>query len=128
MTTEYGGDLDGWWLFDWENPSPEKAIREMLEDPINIVVSDMSPSTTGHSSTDHIRIVALAETAMNLARSLLVPGGIFVTKVWQGGSEQKLLTDLKQDFEQVHHFKPEASRSESTEMYVIARGYRGKIK
>ena len=109
---------------DIMDPTTEKAIREMVKGPINIVVSDMSPSTTGHSSTDHIRIVALAETAMNLARNVLVADGIFVTKVWQGGSEQSLLADLKQDFEQVRHFKPEASRSESAEMYVVARGYR----
>ena len=105
----------------------EKAIHDKLKGPVNIVLSDMSPSSTGHRSTDHIRIIALAEAAMCLARSVLAPDGDFVTKVWQGGSEQKLLENLKKDFAQVNHFKPKASRSESSEMYVVARGYRGDV-
>ena len=83
----------------------KKAILELLKGPVNIVLSDMSPSSTGHRSTDHIRIIALAEAAMCLARSVLAPDGDFVTKVWQGGSEQKLLENLKKDFAQVNHFK-----------------------
>jgi len=104
------------------------TIRSILKSPVDIVLSDMSPSTTGHHSTDHIRIVALAEGAMDIARCVLVSGGVFITKVWQGGSEQKLLAELKQDFVQVNHFKPEASRSDSSEIYMIATGYRGHIQ
>ena len=103
----------------------KKAILELLKGPVNIVLSDMSPSTIGHRSTDHIRSVTLAEAAMNLAYCILASGGVFVTKVWQGGSEHNLLVDLKRDFAQVHHFKPKASRSDSAEMYLVARGYRG---
>ena len=103
----------------------EKAIHSILNGPANIVLSDMSPTTTGHRSTDHIRMTALAEAAMNLARCVLIPEGVFVTKVWQGGSEQNLLADLKQNFVQVYHFKPEASRSDSAEIYMVAKGYRG---
>ncbi len=88
------------------------------------VLSDMSPATTGHPNTDHVRIIALAESAYHCARGLLVPGGGFVVKVFQGGSPDHLLGSMKADFSSVRHFKPPASRKESPEMYVVARGFR----
>ena len=106
----------------------EKAIRKSLKGPVDLVVSDIAPSATGHRATDHIRIIALAEAALELARGVLSPGGGFVAKVWQGGSEQNLLTGLKRDFTQVRHAKPQASRTGSAEMYVVATGYRGKFQ
>ena len=106
----------------------ETAIRKSLKGPVDLVVSDIAPSATGHRATDHIRIIALAEAALELARGVLSPGGGFVAKVWQGGSEQNLLTGLKRDFTQVRHAKPQASRTGSAEMYVVATGYRGKFQ
>ncbi len=103
----------------------ETKIRKSLKGSVDLVVSDIAPSTTGHRSTDHIRIIVLAEAALELARGVLSPGGDFVAKVWQGGSEQNLLAVLKRDFTQVRHAKPQASRVGSAEMYVVATGYRG---
>jgi 23S rRNA (uridine2552-2'-O)-methyltransferase len=103
----------------------EAAIRDALRAPADLVLSDMAPPATGHKATDHLRIIALAEAALDLARGVLAPGGSFVAKVWQGGTEGSLLADLKRDFTQVRHAKPEASRAGSAEMYVVATGYRG---
>ncbi|MFP6748528.1 MAG: RlmE family RNA methyltransferase [Alphaproteobacteria bacterium] len=103
----------------------EAAVRKALGRPADLVLSDMAPPATGHRATDHLRIIALAEAALDLARAVLAPGGGFVAKVWQGGSEGGLLAALKRDFAQVRHAKPEASRAGSAEMYVVATGYRG---
>ena len=103
----------------------ETAIRAALGGPAGLVLSDMAPPATGHRATDHLRIIALAEVALDLAKSVLSPGGGFVAKVWQGGAEQELLAAMKRDFAVVRHAKPEASRSDSAEMYVVATGYRG---
>ncbi len=93
---------------------------------VDLVLSDLSPATTGHAATDHLRIVALAESAYQCARALLVSGGGCVMKLFQGGSPDPLLQMLKTDFSSVRHFKPPASRKESPETYVIARGFRGR--
>ncbi len=103
----------------------EKAIRAALGGRADLVLSDMAPPATGHRATDHLRIIALAEAALDLAKAVLRPGGGFVAKVWQGGAEQGLLAAMKQDFAMVRHAKPEASRSGSAEMYVVATTYRG---
>jgi 23S rRNA (uridine2552-2'-O)-methyltransferase len=103
----------------------EEAIRGALGGLADLVLSDMAPPTTGHRATDHLRIIALAEAALDLARAVLRPGGGFVAKVWQGGAEQGLLATIKRDFAMVRHAKPEASRSGSAEMYVVATGFRG---
>ena len=84
----------------------------------------MAPNTTGHSATDHLRIVALAETALLFAEEVLAPGGAFVAKVFQGGSERDVLARMKQLFARVAHAKPAASRKESSELYVVATGFR----
>jgi len=91
----------------------------------DLVLSDMAPPSTGHHATDHIRIMALAEAAADFAAEVLAPGGAFVAKVWQGGAERSLLDRLKRDFEKVRHVKPAASRAESSELYVVATGFRG---
>jgi len=85
----------------------------------------MAAPTTGHASTDHIRIVALAEAAFEFAREVLAPGGTFLCKVFQGGAEGALLAALRRDFKTVRHAKPPASRAESAEVYVVAMGLRG---
>jgi 23S rRNA (uridine2552-2'-O)-methyltransferase len=84
----------------------------------------MAASATGHAATDHLRIIGLIETALDFADAVLAPGGAFVAKVLQGGTERDLLTRLRRDFAKVSHAKPEASRKESAEMYVVATGYR----
>jgi 23S rRNA (uridine2552-2'-O)-methyltransferase len=86
----------------------------------------MAPAATGHAQTDHLRIMALAETAYECATDLLAPGGSFVAKVLQGGAERELLTALKRDFASVRHVKPAASRSDSSEVYIVALGFRGR--
>ena len=85
-----------------------------------------SPPATGHAATDHLRIVALAEDAYAFAVTILKPGGAFVAKVFQGGSEGSLLAALKRDFAELRHAKPAASRAESAETYVVAKGFRGR--
>jgi 23S rRNA (uridine2552-2'-O)-methyltransferase len=89
------------------------------------VLSDMAAPATGHAATDHLRVVALAEDAFALAQTLLKPGGAFVAKVFQGGAAGDLLAALKKAFTEVRHAKPAASRAESAETYVVAKGFRG---
>jgi len=100
-------------------------IEAALGGPVDIVLSDMAAPTTGHKATDHLRIVAMAETAADFAMKVLKPGGAFLCKVFQGGTEGELLTQLKQRFAKVVHAKPKASRAESAELYVVATGYKG---
>ena len=107
----------------------DAAARDMVALALgglaDIVLSDMAPPATGHAATDHLRIVALAEDAFALASQLLKPGGAFLAKVFQGGAEGGLLTELKRAFVEVRHAKPPASRAESAETYVVAKGFRG---
>jgi 23S rRNA (uridine2552-2'-O)-methyltransferase len=107
-----------------DESAPAKLI-EMLGGPADIVMSDMAANTTGHKKTDHLRIMGLAEAAIYFAREILAPGGVFVAKVFQGGTESQLLADLKRDFAVVRHVKPAASRADSAELYVLATGFRG---
>jgi 23S rRNA (uridine2552-2'-O)-methyltransferase len=86
----------------------------------------MAPNTTGHAATDHLRIMALAELALHFAMQVLMPGGSFVAKVFQGGSEREMLEPMKRHFAVVRHAKPPASRKESSELYVVATGFRGR--
>ena len=109
-----------------ESDAPEK-LKAMLGGEADVVMSDMAANTTGHKKTDHLKIIALAELAAEFAREVLAPGGAFLAKVLQGGTEGTLLADLKRDFALVKHYKPAASRSDSAELYVVATGYRGRL-
>jgi 23S rRNA (uridine2552-2'-O)-methyltransferase len=100
-------------------------IKAALGGRADVVLSDMAPATTGHRATDHLRVVALAEAALDVAEDLLAPGGGFLAKVFQGGASGDLLARLKRDFAKVQHVKPKASRPESPEVYVLATGFRG---
>ncbi len=91
----------------------------------DVVLSDMAAPATGHRATDHLRVVALAEAALDVAEGVLAPGGTFLAKVFQGGAGQDLVARLKQGFAKVRHVKPKASRAESPEVYVLATGFRG---
>ena len=103
-------------------------LKELLGGKADVVLSDMAAPTTGHRSTDHIRIVALAETALAFAMEVLEHGGSFACKVLQGGAEGELLNTLNKNFKTVKHAKPKASRSDSAEMYVVALGFKGGRK
>ena len=101
------------------------SVVAKLDRSVNVVLSDMAPAATGHRATDHLRIVALVEEAFSFANRALCRGGVFVAKVYQGGSQSELLSTLKRSFNSVKHAKPAASRSSSAETYVIAAGFRG---
>jgi len=105
--------------------APEAIQAALGGHQADVVLSDMAAPTTGHRQTDHIRTTALGEAATDFARSVLKPGGNFVTKVFQGGAASGLLTVLKRDFASVHHVKPPASRAGSVELYLVAKGFRG---
>ncbi|MGO4386035.1 RlmE family RNA methyltransferase [Microvirga sp. 2YAF29] len=110
---------------DFLDESAPGRLIELLGGQADVVMSDMAANTTGHKKTDHLRIIGLAEAAIYFAREILAPGGAFVAKVFQGGTESQLLTDLKRDFAVVRHVKPAASRADSAELYVLATGFRG---
>jgi 23S rRNA (uridine2552-2'-O)-methyltransferase len=101
------------------------AIRAALGgQPADLVLSDMAAPTTGHRQTDHLRTMRLAEAAVEVALAVLRPGGDFVAKVFRGGTEGELLTRLKRAFTSVRHVKPPASRAQSVELYLVAKGLR----
>jgi 23S rRNA (uridine2552-2'-O)-methyltransferase len=110
---------------DFLDDDAPDIIRKTLGRAADAVLSDMAPPATGHAQTDHLRIVALAEAAFEFALEILAPGGTFVAKVFQGGTEAKLLARMKTAFAEVRHAKPPASRAESAEVYVVATGFRG---
>lgn len=101
----------------------QNQMKSLTHHAVDIVLSDMAAQTTGHASTDHIRTRALAEAGFSFAREVLKEGGAFITKVFAGGTHQELLVQLKQSFKSVKHFKPPASRKESSEVYVICQGF-----
>jgi 23S rRNA (uridine2552-2'-O)-methyltransferase len=110
---------------DFSDVEVQDRLVEMLGGKADLVLSDMAPNTTGHGATDHLRIVALAEAAVAFALEVLAEGGGFVAKVFQGGAERTVLEALKRHFSSVRHAKPPASRKESSELYVVATGFRG---
>jgi 23S rRNA (uridine2552-2'-O)-methyltransferase len=110
---------------DFLDPSAPEKLKAMLGGPADVVLSDMAANATGHRKTDHLKIVALVEAASEFAREVLAPGGAFLAKVLQGGTEGSLLAALKRDFATVKHVKPAASRSDSSELYLLATGFRG---
>ena len=107
-----------------ERNAPGK-LKALLGGPADVVLSDMAANTTGHARTDHLRIMALVEMAADFAREVLAPGGAFLAKVLQGGTEATLLAGLKRDYASVKHIKPPASRADSAELYLLATGFRG---
>jgi 23S rRNA (uridine2552-2'-O)-methyltransferase len=111
--------------FDVSGHGATAAICANLKgDRADVVLSDMASPATGHRATDHLRVVALVEAALDLAEEVLKPGGTFLAKVFQGGGGQELMARLKRSFAKVQHVKPKASRQESPEVYVLATGFR----
>ncbi len=112
---------------DFMDESAPGLLKGLLRDGgADVVLSDMAAPTTGHTGTDHLRIMGLAEAAAAFACEVLSPGGTFLSKVFQGGTEKDLLDLLKRSFATVRHVKPPASRAESAELYVLATGFRGR--
>jgi 23S rRNA (uridine2552-2'-O)-methyltransferase len=110
---------------DFTAEDAEARLKAMLRDGrADVVLSDMAAPTTGHTRTDHLRIMGLAESAAYFACDVLRPGGAFIAKVLQGGTERELLDLLKKRFAKVQHVKPPASRADSAELYVLATGFR----
>jgi 23S rRNA (uridine2552-2'-O)-methyltransferase len=110
---------------DFLDPRAPDQLKQTLGGAADLVLSDMAANATGHSRTDHLKIMALAEAAAEFAREVLSPGGAFLCKVLQGGTETTLLAALKRDFAAVKHLKPAASRTDSAELYLLATGFRG---
>jgi 23S rRNA (uridine2552-2'-O)-methyltransferase len=110
---------------DFTEPDVVKQLIAELGGRADLVLSDMAPNTTGHAATDHLRVMALAEVALEFALEVLAEGGGLVVKVFQGGTERAMLERLKRHFATVRHAKPPASRKESSELYVVAMGFRG---
>ena len=112
--------------FDFMAETAEHELISRLDGKADVVLSDMAAATTGHRQTDHLRTMALCEAAFHFAVKVLSPGGSFVAKVLRGGTEDQLLAGVKQNFRVVKHAKPPASRSESTETYIVATGFKGR--
>lgn len=110
---------------DFLDVTAPARLKQMLGGTADVVLSDMAANATGHRQTDHLRIMALAEAAAAFAREVLASRGTFLCKVLQGGTEAVLLAELKRDFASVKHVKPPASRADSAELYLLARGFRG---
>ena len=111
-------------LLDFLDPAAPDILKERLGGKADIVLSDMAANATGHRKTDHLKIIGLVEAAAEFATEILNPGGVFLAKVLQGGTEGELLAMLKRRFASVKHIKPAASRADSAELYVFATGFR----
>lgn len=131
--TVVGIDINGWdpipnatcLVMDFLDDRAPAAIKAALDGKADVVLSDMASPTTGHNATDHLRIMGLAEVAWAFAEEILAPGGAFVCKVFQGGTENELLAQIKTRMTSVRHAKPPASRKDSAEMYLVALGFKG---
>ena len=107
---------------DFNDPECSDRLLEHLNGPPDLILSDMAPNTTGHRKTDHLRIIGLVESAADFAISTLPPGGSFVAKAFQGGETAGVIKLLKAHFGDVRHIKPKSSRTDSSEVYLVARG------
>jgi 23S rRNA (uridine2552-2'-O)-methyltransferase len=110
---------------DFLEPEAVEELRAALaKDKADAVISDMAAPATGHRQTDHLKIMALCDAALDFAKGVLKPGGTFLCKVLRGGTERELLEAMKRDFAMVRHVKPKASRTDSAELFVLASGFR----
>ncbi|MFC0806530.1 RlmE family RNA methyltransferase [Sinorhizobium meliloti] len=111
---------------DFLDPEAPEKLKQAIGGAPDLVLSDMAAPTTGHRQTDHIRTMHLCEVAAHFAVEVLAEGGHFLAKTFQGGTERDLLNMLKQNFRQVVHVKPASSRAESVEMFLLAKGFKGR--
>ena len=121
----YRGDFTTDAALDWLNE--KLKLDKTANGAVDVVVSDMAPNTVGHQKTDHLRQMVLLEYAFDFARRALKPGGVFIAKSFTGGTTNELLKQIKMDFDSVHHVKPNASRKDSVEMFIVALGYHGAV-
>lgn len=113
-------------LGDFTDDATVEKVKALLGDrKANVVLTDMAAPATGHRQTDHLKIMGLVDYAWDFALKVLAPEGTFVAKVLQGGTEKNLLMALKENFMKVYHAKPPASRKDSRELYVLAKGFKG---
>ncbi|MDY6407230.1 MAG: RlmE family RNA methyltransferase [Pseudomonadota bacterium] len=113
---------------DFTTDEAPKKLKELLGGhQADIVMSDMAANTTGIHSIDHLRIMGLLEMAYDFAVQVLAKDGVFIAKIFQGGTENEFLARMKRDFQTVKHAKPNASRKDSSEFYVIAMGFKGRV-
>jgi 23S rRNA (uridine2552-2'-O)-methyltransferase len=110
---------------DFTDPACGPRLIELLGGAPDVVLSDMAPNTVGHRQTDHLRIIGLVEAAAQFAVEVLKPGGVFIAKAFQGGETAGLIADLKRRFADVRNIKPKASRADSSEVYIVATGFKG---
>ncbi|SIR05456.1 23S rRNA Um-2552 2'-O-methyltransferase [Rhizobium sp. RU20A] len=113
-------------MLDFLDPTAPELLKQAIGGAPDVVLSDMAAPTTGHRQTDHLRTMHLCEVAAYFAVDVLAPGGHFLAKTFQGGAERELLTMLKKHFRQVIHVKPPSSRAESVEMFLLAKGFKGR--
>ena len=111
---------------DFTDPECGPMLIELLGGPPDAVLSDMAPNTVGHRRTDHLRIMGLIEAAADFAIAVLRPGGAFVAKAFQGGETSLVMALLKQNLADVKNFKPQASRADSSEVFLVATGFKGR--
>jgi 23S rRNA (uridine2552-2'-O)-methyltransferase len=111
---------------DFTDPACGPELMARLGGPADVVLSDMAPNTVGHRETDHLRIIGLIEAAADFAIEVLRPGGTFVAKAFQGGGADGLIAHLKQHFKEVRNIKPKASRQDSSELFLVATGFKGR--
>ena len=111
---------------DFTDPACTPLLIELLGGSPDVVLSDMAPNTVGHRETDHLRIIGLIEAAIEFALSVLKPRGVFVAKAFQGGGTDRLIAHLKQHFTEVKNVKPKASRQDSSEVFLVATGFKGR--
>ena len=109
-----------------DEDAPDRIFALLGNKKADVVLSDMAANTTGQKAIDHIRTVYLVELAWDFARQVLAKNGAFIAKVFQGGTEKGLLDQLKKNFTSVKHIKPQASRKESPELYVVCTGFKGE--
>ena len=108
-----------------DDNAPDKLKAMLGGQKADVVMSNIAPNTTGHKNTDHLRIMAVVEAAYHFATEVLKPDGLFIAKVFQGGTQNTLLATMKKDFTTIKHIKPPASRKDSSEQYLIASGFKG---
>jgi 23S rRNA (uridine2552-2'-O)-methyltransferase len=113
-------------VMDFTDPACEPLLLERLGGAPDVILSDMAPNTMGHKKTDHTRIILLIEQAAQFAVQVLKPGGAFATKAFQGGEMSEVIRTLKSAFQVVKYVKPKASRADSSEVYLVATGFKGR--
>ncbi len=109
---------------DFTDEKAPKALKNLMGGPADVVMSDMAANTTGVPSVDHLRTMNLIELAYDFALQVLLPGGWFIAKIFAGGTDNQFLAQMKRNFQLVKHVKPPASRKDSVEYYVVAKGFK----